>query len=350
VSRAIQHLSETSSALEPIPAPWLEWIARNLLRGVAEPDLVAGMAESGFSQDSAWAAVRDIAASPILAGAMPMARRLRNIEAMLDVRLSLANQRSDAPTVDRRHGLGADDFHALFYARNLPVVITDAFAPFAAYSQWTFDTLRDRFGDEMVELQANRKTEPVYEVFLKGHTIKMRFAEFIDRVQAGSESNEYYLTANDRLFENPAFAALLDDIRPFPPYFTQEPYDGRQFLWMGAKGCVSPLHRDRLNVFMIQVCGRKRVLLIDSTSTHVMYNFESFFSEVDAEDPDLDRFPDFGQARILEVTLEAGEALFIPANWWHHVRALEPSLNLSLTNFAFPNDFEAIFDRGLALG
>jgi mannose-6-phosphate isomerase-like protein (cupin superfamily) len=50
------------------------------------------------------------------------------------------------------------------------------------------------------------------------------------------------------------------------------------------------------------------------------------------------------------VELEAGEALFIPANWWHHVRSLKASINVSLTNFVFPNNFEPIFDVGSALG
>jgi hypothetical protein len=92
--------------------------------------------------------------------------------------------------------------------------------------------------------------------------------------------------------------------------------------------------------FMTQVYGRKRIKLISSDALHLVYNFESFFSEVDAEQPDTDRYPLFAKAEIIEVTMEPGEALLIPVGWWHHVRSLDISVNISLTNFLFPNDFE----------
>ena len=177
----------------------------------------------------------------------------------------------------------------------------------------------------------------------------MRFGEFLERIEHRGPSNELYLTANDRLLENPAFVGLVEDIKPFPEYFTPEITRGESFIWIGSQGCVSPLHRDRLNVFMMQIQGRKRVLLIDATSTHLMYSFESFFSEVDAEAPDPERFPDFMRAKVAEVVLEAGEAVLILANWWHHVRSLTASINVSLTNFIYPNNFESNFDRGLGL-
>src|SRR5205807_665514 len=101
--------------------------------------------------------------------------------------------------------------------------------------------------------------EPVYEVFLKGHSQTMRFGAFIDFLETAGETNQFYLTANDRLFDNPEFTPLLDDFWPFPHYFNPVGREGRQFLWFGPKGAVSPLHRDRLNVFMAQIYGRKRI-------------------------------------------------------------------------------------------
>jgi ribosomal protein L16 Arg81 hydroxylase len=199
---------------------------------------------------------------------------------------------------------------------------------------------REKYGDVLVDVQSSRKTEPVYEVFLKGHTKRMRLSEYIDLLNQEVETNEYYLTANDRLLENEAVRSILDDFWPFPQYFKPDDRAGKQFLWLGPRGAVSPLHRDRLNVFMTQVYGRKRIKLISSDAFHLVYNFESFFSEVDAEQPDTERYPLFAKAEILDVTLDSGEALLIPVGWWHHVRSLDISVNISLTNFLFPNDFE----------
>jgi hypothetical protein len=48
-------------------------------------------------------------------------------------------------------------------------------------------------------------------------------------------------------------------------------------------------------------------------------------SLVDVRNPDLARFPRFAEAAaVAEVAeLEAGDAVYIPALWWHHVEALE---------------------------
>ena len=41
-----------------------------------------------------------------------------------------------------------------------------------------------------------------------------------------------------------------------------------------------------------------------------------------------------------EVELSPGQALFIPAGWWHEVDALDVSISLSVTAFARPNRYE----------
>ena len=52
-------------------------------------------------------------------------------------------------------------------------------------------------------------------------------------------------------------------------------------------------------------------------------------SQVDVDDPDLERFPGFAEAQGLSCTLSPGEALHIPKRWWHHVRAETLSLSVS---------------------
>lgn len=52
-------------------------------------------------------------------------------------------------------------------------------------------------------------------------------------------------------------------------------------------------------------------------------------SLVDFHHPDLDKFPQFAQAmdNALTATLNAGDAIFIPSMWWHHIEATA-SMNL----------------------
>lgn len=69
---------------------------------------------------------------------------------------------------------------------------------------------------------------------------------------------------------------------------------------------------------------------------------------VDVEQPDLVRFPALARARGLEVTLEAGDTLWLPAYWWHHVRQLDEGLpNLSLNMWVGTSSFDFRLPSGV---
>jgi hypothetical protein len=52
-------------------------------------------------------------------------------------------------------------------------------------------------------------------------------------------------------------------------------------------------------------------------------------SLIDVENPDFDKHPEFRNAVSIDIELSAGEMLFIPKLWWHHVRTLEPSISVN---------------------
>jgi ribosomal protein L16 Arg81 hydroxylase len=52
--------------------------------------------------------------------------------------------------------------------------------------------------------------------------------------------------------------------------------------------------------------------------------------QVDAEAPDLARFPRFAHAQPWAATLDPGDVVYIPRRWWHHVRALSKATSVSL--------------------
>jgi tRNA wybutosine-synthesizing protein 5 len=51
---------------------------------------------------------------------------------------------------------------------------------------------------------------------------------------------------------------------------------------------------------------------------------------IDIDQPDLKRFPKFQKAKSMELVLDEGEILFIPALWFHNVRALEPCIAVNV--------------------
>jgi hypothetical protein len=110
-------------------------------------------------------------------------------------------------------------------------------------------------------------------------------------------------------------------------------------IWLGTPTTVAA-HFDAFNNIACVVAGRRRFTLFppDQVSNLYVGPLDNTVSGapttmVDLRNPDFERFPRFRQAlaaaRVAE--LEPGDAIFVPALWWHHVEALSP-LNM-LVNY-----------------
>lgn len=120
-------------------------------------------------------------------------------------------------------------------------------------------------------------------------------------------------------------------------------------LWLGPRGTVSPLHYDPLDNLLIQMVGKKRVLLYPRTVGLVAREGTAVVEEaswtyagadgmqyntspVNVEDPEasMAKYPLFAAApQAIECILEPGDVLYIPAKWWHHVRSLSRSVSVN---------------------
>nr|XP_009665265.1 PREDICTED: lysine-specific demethylase 8 [Struthio camelus australis] len=103
--------------------------------------------------------------------------------------------------------------------------------------------------------------------------------------------------------------------------------------WFGPEGTISPLHQDPQQNFLAQVFGRKYIRLYSPQDSENLYPHESHLlhntSQVDVEDPDLIKFPNFRNAASQSCILMPGQVLFIPVKYWHYVRSLDISFSVS---------------------
>ncbi|XP_067162772.1 bifunctional peptidase and arginyl-hydroxylase JMJD5 isoform X2 [Apteryx mantelli] len=103
--------------------------------------------------------------------------------------------------------------------------------------------------------------------------------------------------------------------------------------WFGPEGTISPLHQDPQQNFLAQVFGRKYIRLYSPQDSENLYPHESHIlhntSQVDVEDPDLIKFPNFRNAASQSCILMPGQVLFIPVKYWHYVRSLDISFSVS---------------------
>jgi LPS sulfotransferase NodH len=347
------HLAQSSTSVEissplfersqkpfdMIPNAWKQWIARSKLLKTPDDVIIEVLTTNGYSRKSAMGEVRKAASDPYLLAAAQSQRHLNKAVSLLNALQESAGLDPQANVVQRRSNISRDEFRDQYYAANRPVIIQDLMSGWRALTAWTPDYLKSMVGDQMVEIMSGRDADPKYELNPEKHRMALRFADYIDMVYSGNVTNDYYLVANNMFFQRPETQPLLRDFTVFPHYLNPATAGRQCFLWFGPAGTVTPLHHDTSNILMAEVVGRKRYRLIPALQWQYVYNSTGVFSDVDCENPNLIRHPQFRNATIIEVVLEPGEVLFMPVGWWHHVRALDVSMTVSFTNFVFPNYF-----------
>lgn len=102
-------------------------------------------------------------------------------------------------------------------------------------------------------------------------------------------------------------------------------------LWVGNR-FITPAHFDEMNNIACVVSGTRRFTLFPPEQIANLYIGPIEYtpagapvSMVSLENPDFARFPRFRQALAAAqvAELEPGDAIFIPAIWWHHVVSLD---------------------------
>jgi LPS sulfotransferase NodH len=322
------------------PSAWKHWIADSILNDVPDAVLIDALVEHGYGRQRAARDLAQAAADPYLLAAKERQELLDKAVNLLTVFHQLASLHPQAHTVQRRTAVSRAEFCEQYYAANRPVILQGLMRDWLAMTLWTPAYLKSKAGDAQVEIMANRDADPHYEVNSERHRKLVRFADYVDMVYSGRVTNDYYMVAKNGFFHNADARALLTDFSVFPEYLDPATAGQQCFFWFGPEGTVTPLHHDACNILACQVAGRKHFRLVPASEWPLAYTDGWFFSGIDAEHPDLAHWPQFGKATVLEVTLEPGEALFIPVGWSHQVRTLEPSIMISFTNFLFPNHYQ----------
>ncbi len=315
---------------------WRQWIAENLMLGAAPDALAKILVSNGVTGSEARVEIEAAAGSPYLQGARRLANRIAKRDWVLAIHSRLSKLGDD--TIPRREKLSGADFLQDHYRTNRPVIITGMLEHYPARTKWTLDYFAEHFGERMVEVQFGRDADPQYEMNSIAHKRQLKFGDYVELVRTSGSSNDFYMTANNDSKNQASLKGLWDDVGSLPEYLDDDP-TRRGFFWFGPAGTITPLHHDLTNNFMAQIMGRKRVRLVAPCELAKIYNHRHCFTELDARNVDLARFPAMADVTIHDCVLEPGEILFLPVGWWHHVEALDISVTLASTNFLWPNDF-----------
>ena len=218
--------------------------------------------------------------------------------------------------VPRLGALNAAAFRACA-ALGLPFLITGMVEKWPL-TALTPQALRERFSHLQVRARVG---DYINTAFAPDRAMQdMSMLEYLELVDAGTHDLPPYL-GNLEMRE-------LNSLCHWPTYFDKM---GPPRFWVGPSGTVTPLHCDYDDNIFAQVWGSKRIFLAPPHHDQYLYPREAnamlFGSPFDPEAPDFDRFPLARQASLIECIVNPGDMLYVPAGWYHQVRALTFSLS-----------------------
>ena len=240
-----------------------------------------------------------------------------NMARIRDAVREAARRTGDVSHVPRVAPLDANVFHA-FALGGVPFVMVGLIEHWPI-ARLTPSELKERYGHLPVQA---RHGDYVKDAFTSRRLITpTTLSEFIDG-RIGDASNELppYL-GNQQLPE-------LNALCRWPPYYSRW---GEARAWLGPAGTVTPLHCDYHDNLFAQIWGRKRFVIYPPHHDPYLYTREAnpvlFGSPFDPDAPDYETYPLARQAKPIECVVAAGELLYLPAGWFHHVTAVEFSLS-----------------------
>ncbi len=338
-----RYFSQITSTSIPITDEWRKWIGDNKFLGIDDRSIVQQLINHGISPSAAKLEVESIDKNPYFESGSKFVKSLRKAESYANALIDLASLSPQNQAIERRSSISRSDFLENYYAKNIPLILTDVTRNWTALSLWNPEYLKEKYGEIEIEMQSDRNSDYEYEINVEHHRQKMRMEDYVNMIVTNGASNDRYMVANNSNIQKTALRSLLDDVEIFPEYLNPQNIDGTCFFWFGPAGTITPLHHDPVNLMFAQVYGRKIWKIIPPYYTHLLYNYRGVFSEVDCENPNYEKYPLFKEVRVIEVILEPGDVIFMPVGWWHAVKSLDISISMSFTNFVFPNQYEWIY-------
>lgn len=243
------------------------------------------------------------------------------------------------------------DFYRSWISPNKPCIIRDALQHWAALQLWDCDYLRQKVGQQEVTVAVtpNGLADAVNgDRFVMPEERRMTMSEVLDIIQGKAQKPKgagvYYVQkqCSNLLQELPELTSDLETHVSWMSTALGKLPDAVNF-WLGEESAVTSMHKDHYENLYCVISGEKHFLLLPPTDRpfipyglyppavyHQKDNgeFEIIDQEraekvpwipVDALDPDLTRFPSFGSVRPVRCTVRAGEMLYLPSLWFHHV-------------------------------
>lgn len=248
-----------------------------------------------------------------------------------------------AKAIEEVHSLSLEDFNQSYFKKR-PVIIRGAIKDSAYFQRWTNDYLKATIGSRPVQVKTSRNGLYDYADTGEYKDVEMPFDQAVDLITEHlANQASYYL---QQVSIPDFFPELLPDL--YVPALNS-PMDNMALInfWLGGADCTTKLHYDRDQNFLVQVRGRKELLMYAPEDSKYLYPHTEkkveHISQVVLDNVDHEQFPLFEKATLYRCVLNPGDLLYLTPYWWHQVRSLDVSISVNY----WWNRFDIDQDLGL---
>ncbi|KAF5797893.1 putative transcription factor & chromatin remodeling &Metalloenzymes JmjC family [Helianthus annuus] len=291
------------------------------------------------------------------------------------------------PEIDRLH-TPPTPLHFLrhYLSQNKPFILSASTLPWPAATLWSSTSyLLRTLSSSTVSLHRTptghadaltpHPSTPNSFCFASADVTRTSFADAVDAVTGScKESCVAYLQQQNDCFRE-EYGALSGDCDSDVPWATEAIGGGPEAvnLWIGNELSETWFHKDHYENLYAVVTGEKHFVLLPPTDVHRMYvreypaahynyNEETGEFKLQLENPprhvpwcsvnpypspenqdkEMSEFPlYFNGPKPFEVTVKAGEILYLPSMWFHHVRQTPDSRGLTIAvNYWYDMQFD----------
>jgi len=233
--------------------------------------------------------------------------------------------------VDHIEGVTRQEFQKKYMIPQKPVIVKRFYGQNSPmYSKWTFDYFKKELGHIDVGIYDAEGKKRQDDRSYKGAPETMKFGDYLDLVQAGPTTKRLFLfnvfKHKKALFNDFEFPDVADRVlRKIPLAF------------FGGEGGVTRIHRDmdNSNVYLTELAGKKRVVLFDPKYSDLLYRYPfGTHTSIDINNPDYEKYPALHRVVGYDCVIEAGDTVFMPSGWWHHIEYQSAGIGFSIRSIS----------------
>lgn len=231
--------------------------------------------------------------------------------------------------VKRKKNLDVEEFERDFLVPQCPVIIEDHMSDLPQ-SKWSIDYLLERVSDNKINVRGRTNQED-YRVGKNYILRTTTFGEYVtDMKKANARGISSYMAVQNI---SKVFPEIASEFKM--PKYVKKIHNG-PFLWIAHSSHYEFCHFDSSEGMLMMINGIKNIKLYRSSDLDYLYpnplgsKGKTIQSQVDCENPDTMKHPNFLKAQCYSCVLREGEMLYIPAFWWHQVTSETEAVSVNI--------------------